>query len=71
MIQPSSLLTVLSGLGISKPFSRMNMLMSELSGGWRMRCALAEVLAQLGEAGKNGKDKIDVLLLDEATNHCK
>ena len=61
---------MLNGLGISKPFSRLNMLMSELSGGWRMRCALAEVLAQIGDSG-NTSEKIDVLLLDEATNHCK
>ena len=54
---------VLDGLGLSKPLKRLSAKMSELSGGWRMRAALAQCLCHLSE--------IDVLLLDEPTNHCK
>jgi len=56
-------LSVLDGLGLSKPPRRLGLRLSELSGGWRMRAALAQVLINL--------DQIDVLLLDEPTNHCK
>lgn len=52
---------VLDGLGLSKPPRRLGLRLSELSGGWRMRAALAQVLVSL--------DQIDVLLLDEPTNH--
>lgn len=61
-VQPQKLRTVLDGLGLSKPLKRLDMSFAELSGGWRMRCALAQVLSDI--------DDIDVLLLDEATNHC-
>eukprot|EP01031_Cornospumella_fuschlensis_P034440 gene34440-41684_t len=52
---------VLDGLGLSRPPARLSLRLSELSGGWRMRAALAQVLIQLSN--------IDVLLLDEPTNH--
>lgn len=55
--------SVLDGLGLSKPPKRLGLRLSELSGGWRMRAALAQVLINL--------DQMDVLLLDEPTNHCK
>jgi ATPase subunit of ABC transporter with duplicated ATPase domains len=59
----SHIVNVLDGLGLSKPLKRLSMQLSELSGGWRMRAALAQCLCHL--------DSIDVLLLDEPTNHCK
>jgi ABC-type hemin transport system ATPase subunit len=59
----SSIVSVLDGLGLSKPLKRLSMRLAELSGGWRMRAALAQCLCHL--------DSIDVLLLDEPTNHCK
>lgn len=48
---------VLHGLGFSD--ERMAGSMSELSGGWRMRISIAQVLIEMP----------DVLLLDEPTNH--
>ena len=40
----------------------MDVSLSTLSGGWRMRAALARALINI--------NKVDILLLDEATNHC-
>ncbi|RYH28355.1 ATP-binding cassette domain-containing protein [archaeon] len=62
-LQGPKVVEVLDGLGLSRPPARLSLRLSELSGGWRMRAALAQVLIQLS--------KIDVLLLDEPTNHCK
>eukprot|EP00599_Poterioochromonas_sp_BG-1_P013677 CAMPEP_0173162958 /NCGR_PEP_ID=MMETSP1105-20130129/19625_1 /TAXON_ID=2985 /ORGANISM="Ochromonas sp., Strain BG-1" /LENGTH=739 /DNA_ID=CAMNT_0014082903 /DNA_START=191 /DNA_END=2410 /DNA_ORIENTATION=- len=56
-----SIVNVLDGLGLSKPLKRLSMNISELSGGWRMRAALAQCLCHLSD--------VDVLLLDEPTNH--
>ncbi len=63
LLQGEDIVKVIDGLGISKPIKRLSMKMSELSGGWRMRAALAQCLCNI-------KD-LDVLLLDEPTNHCK
>eukprot|EP00981_Chlorochromonas_danica_P002656 scaffold521_cov177-Ochromonas_danica.AAC.10 len=59
----SRVTSILDGLGLSKPPKRLSLRLSALSGGWRMRAALAQVLINLHQ--------IDVLLLDEPTNHCK
>ena len=61
--QGPKIVNVLDGLGLSKPLKRLSVQLSELSGGWRMRAALAQALCHL--------DSIDVLLLDEPTNHCE
>jgi len=53
-------LKVLEGLNIQ---NRLGTKVCELSGGWRMRVALARVLIH--------SDIADVILLDEATNHCE
>lgn len=63
MSQGKHTLPILDGLGLSKPIRRLSAPFSELSGGWRMRAALAHCLCNL--------DSIDVLLLDEPTNHRK
>lgn len=52
---------ILDGLGLSKPLKRLSLPVSELSGGWRMRAALAQCLCNMSS--------IDCLLLDEPTNH--
>ena len=54
---------IVDGLGLTKPIKRMSMKLSSLSGGWRMRAALAQCLCNI--------KALDVLLLDEPTNHCK
>ena len=59
----SEVTRVLDGLGLSKPPKRLTLKLSELSGGWRMRAALAQCLCSLPQ--------LDVLLLDEPTNHCE
>lgn len=52
---------ILDGLGLTKPIKRLSMKLSSLSGGWRMRAALAQCLCNI--------KALDVLLLDEPTNH--
>src|SRR6516165_12090868 len=54
---PSRAARILAGLGLDEAMQRQPL--NELSGGWRMRVALAEILFA----------ESDLLLLDEPTNH--
>ena len=51
--------TILKGLGLGLKHGMLNKRMDELSGGWRMRVALAHHLTK----------KCDLLMMDEPTNH--
>ena len=65
---------ILTGLGLliskgskTKASKFLTHRMCELSGGWRLRIALALALIACAQESGSG----DVLLLDEPTNHCK
>lgn len=62
MVQPKEVKAIIKGLGLSQPIERLSQSMDKLSGGWRMRAALAHALIDI--------DNTDILLLDEPTNHC-
>ena len=59
---------VLRGLGFTKPLSKLTQNVSELSGGWQMRCILAQVLLPAHKSGPTINTR-DLILLDEPTNH--
>lgn len=61
--QPKEVQEIIKGFGLSKPVERLSQAMDKLSGGWRMRAALAHALVDT--------ENTDILLLDEPTNHCE